>query len=87
VTLLLHLSYYEPVKVKLQWCLCLINKVPWHGDLLGRGGIARPFLTSATDEDEWSVSHPGRFIPWERTPGIHWIGDRVGPRACLDPVE
>jgi len=28
----------------------------------------------------------GRFIPRERTPGIHYIGDCVGPRASLDAV-
>jgi hypothetical protein len=27
------------------------------------------------------------FTRWERAPGIHWIGDWVGPRASLDAVE
>jgi hypothetical protein len=40
------------------------------------------FLTSALVGSEWSVSHPGSFIP-----GTQWIGDRVGPRAGLDDVE
>jgi hypothetical protein len=37
------------------------------------------FLTSALDGGEWSVSRPG-----ERTPGTHWKGGWVGPRAGLD---
>jgi hypothetical protein len=44
------------------------------------------FLTSAFDGGEWSASCPGRFIPRERAPGTHWIGDWVGPRAVLDAV-
>jgi hypothetical protein len=43
-------------------------------------------LTLALDEGEWSVSCPGCFTPRERTPGIHWIGGWVGPRAILDAV-
>jgi hypothetical protein len=45
------------------------------------------FLTSALVGGEWYASRPGRFIPWERAPGTHWIGDWVGPRAGLDDVE
>jgi hypothetical protein len=37
------------------------------------------FLTSALDGGEWSASCPG-----ERTPGTHWTGGCVGPRAGLD---
>jgi hypothetical protein len=43
-------------------------------------------LTSALDGGEWSASHPGRFTPRERTPGTHWIGGWVDPRAVLDAV-
>jgi hypothetical protein len=39
-------------------------------------------LTSALVGGEWLASRPGRF-----TPGTHWIGCRVGPRAGLDDVE
>jgi hypothetical protein len=43
------------------------------------------FLTSALDGGEWSASRPGRaFTPGERTPGTHWRGGWVGPRAGLD---
>jgi hypothetical protein len=28
-----------------------------------------------------------RFTPGERTPGIHWTGGRVGPRAGLDTED
>jgi hypothetical protein len=34
----------------------------------------------------WSASRPGRFTPRERTPGTHWRGGWVGPRAVLDAV-
>jgi hypothetical protein len=34
-----------------------------------------------------SASRPCRFTPGERTPGTHWIGGWVGPRAGLDDVE
>jgi hypothetical protein len=45
------------------------------------------FLTSALAGGEWSASRPCRFTPRERTPGTHWIGDWVGPRAGLDDME
>jgi hypothetical protein len=44
------------------------------------------FLTSELDGGEWSDSRPGRFIPRERTPGTHWIGGWVGPKAVPDAV-
>jgi hypothetical protein len=31
-----------------------------------------------------SVTPRTRFTPGERTPGTHWIGGWVGPRAGLD---
>jgi hypothetical protein len=31
-----------------------------------------------------SVTPRPRFTPGERTPGTHWIGGWVGPRAGLD---
>jgi hypothetical protein len=43
-------------------------------------------LTSTLDGGEWSASRPERFTPRERTPGTHWIGGWVGPRAVLDTV-
>jgi hypothetical protein len=45
------------------------------------------FLTLALAGFEWSVSRPGRFTPWGRAPGTHWIGDRVDPRAGRDDVK
>jgi hypothetical protein len=45
------------------------------------GGIA---LSSALGGGEWSASRPDRFTLKERTPGTHWIGGWVGPRAGLD---
>jgi hypothetical protein len=40
------------------------------------------FLTSALAGGQWSASLPGRI-----TPGTHWIGGWVDPRAGLDDVE
>jgi hypothetical protein len=40
------------------------------------------FFALALAGEEWSASRPGRF-----TPGTHWIGGWVGPRACLDEVK
>jgi hypothetical protein len=40
------------------------------------------FLTSALAGGEWSASRLCRF-----TPGTHWIGGWVGPRAGPDDVE
>jgi hypothetical protein len=54
---------------------------------LASGGIALPFLTSALDGGERSALSPGRFITREGTPGTHWIGGCVDPRAGLDTVE
>jgi hypothetical protein len=43
------------------------------------------YLTSALGGGEWSASHPGHALPpRERTPGTHWTGGWVGPRAGLD---
>jgi hypothetical protein len=39
------------------------------------------FLISALAGCEWSASRPGRFTPGERSPGTHWIGGWVDPRA------
>jgi len=50
------------------------------------GGIAPRILDLGTGWGEWSVSRPGRFIPMERAPGIHWIGGWVGPVVVLDAV-
>jgi hypothetical protein len=32
------------------------------------------FSTSALNASEWSVSHPGYFIPGERTPATNCLG-------------
>jgi hypothetical protein len=50
---------------------------------MGEGRYIPPFLISALDGGEWSVSLPGRFTPWEPALGIHWIRGWLGPRACL----
>jgi hypothetical protein len=39
-------------------------------------------MTSALDGGEWSASRPGRFIPGERSPGIHWIGGGNRYKNC-----
>jgi hypothetical protein len=45
------------------------------------------FLTSALVGGELSASRPGRFTAGERSPGTHWRGGWVGPRAGMDDVE
>jgi hypothetical protein len=44
-------------------------------------------LTFALVGGEWLASRPCRFTPGERTPGTHWIGGWVDPRASLDDVD
>jgi hypothetical protein len=39
------------------------------------------FLTSVL------ASHPCRFNPGERTPGTHYIGGRMDPKAGLDDLK
>jgi hypothetical protein len=54
------------------------------------GGVdvqIRIFLISALVGGEWSASRPGRSTPRERSPGTHWIGGWVNPRAGLDDVK
>jgi hypothetical protein len=54
------------------------------------GGVdvyVHAFLTTSLVGSKWSASRPGRFTPGERTPGSHWIGGWVDPRAGLDDVE
>jgi hypothetical protein len=58
------------------------NQAPCHKDVRGSGGIAPAFSTLALDGGEWSASNPGCF-----TPGTHWIGGWVSPRAGLDSGE
>jgi hypothetical protein len=55
--------------------MCLIS----HVDIWESGGIAPPFLTSALDEGEWSVSRPGLFIPGEIDPRYPLDRRLVGP--------
>jgi hypothetical protein len=49
---------------------------------MGSGCIDPFFLTSALVGGEWSASRLCRF-----TPGTHWIGSWVDPRAGLDDME
>jgi hypothetical protein len=44
------------------------------------------FLTSALVGGEWSASRPCRFNPG-KSPGTHFIGGWVDPRAGLDDME
>jgi hypothetical protein len=49
--------------------------------------IAKPFLTSALDEYQWSGFRSDRFTPGEIAPDIHSVGVWVSPRAGLDAKE
>jgi hypothetical protein len=69
-------------KVKLSLCF---NWAPRHeGDLVEWRYSSIHSLTAALVGDEWSASRPGRFTTRERTPGTHWTGGCVGPRALLN---
>jgi hypothetical protein len=69
---------------KVKFSLCF-KWAPRHEGVLGEWKYVSTYsLTSALDGDEWSASRPGRFTSRERTPGTHWIGGWVGPRAVLD---
>jgi hypothetical protein len=66
----------------LKLSLCLTNEAVHHEDVQ-----IHVLLTSAQVGDEWSTSRPGSLTPWERAPGIHWIGGYVSLRTGLDDVE
>jgi hypothetical protein len=52
------------------------------------GEVVDPHLLDLGSRwNEWSVSRPGRFIPWEKAPGTNWIGRWVNPIADLEDVE
>jgi hypothetical protein len=89
-----QISYQE--RVKGEWSLegegkCKVVPAffwaPRHEGILGEWRYSSTHsLTSALDGGEWSASVPAVLPPRERAPGTHWIGDWVGPRACLDAV-
>jgi hypothetical protein len=67
------------------WNLVWMYEVTEHYTMKTYGGAdvwTHVFLTLALYGDEWSLSRPGRF-----TPGTHWIGGWVGPRASLNDME
>jgi hypothetical protein len=53
----------------------------------GNGGLAPPFMTLALDGGEWSAACLCCFMPRERCPSTHRIGNWVDPRAILDTKE
>jgi hypothetical protein len=60
-----------------------------HGGAWGeRRYSSYSFTTTALDWGERSASRIGRaFIPGKRTPGTHWTGGWMGPRAGLDTED
>jgi hypothetical protein len=48
--------------------------------------MAPHFLTSVLHGSEQSASSPSHFIPGEGSPGTHFIGSWMGPRAGPDAV-
>jgi hypothetical protein len=54
------------------------------------GGVEKQiyiFFTLALEVNEWSGSRPGRFIPGERAPYIHWVIGGAGPKAGPNSVR
>jgi hypothetical protein len=49
--------------------------------MLGSGGIAPPFLTSALDGREWSASLPYRLAPWGKSARCS-LDRRLGGSQC-----
>jgi hypothetical protein len=47
----------------------------------GSRNTVPPFLTSALDGSEWSVSRQCPFISGETAPDIQWIGGWLGPNV------
>jgi hypothetical protein len=73
------------LKIKLP--ICLTSLALRHEDVWGSECTDPHFFTSELVGGEWSNSRPGRVTPGERSPGTHWIGDWVDPRAGLDDME
>jgi hypothetical protein len=75
----LNISNSENIDIKLK--LSLIK----HYAMKTYGGVdvyIHVILTSALLGGECTASDPGRF-----TPGTHWMGGWLGPRAGLDEME
>jgi hypothetical protein len=54
---------------------------------MGSGGkVPRIRNLGTLDGREWWASCSGHFTPDEIAPATHWIGGRVGLKACLDAV-
>jgi hypothetical protein len=51
------------------------------------GGMEVKFREFLTSPIVCSASRFARFSSGERTPGVHWLGGWVGPRAVLDAVK
>jgi hypothetical protein len=72
---------------KMKIAPMLVNLVPWHEDVWGSRGIAPSFLISRVDGDEGSVPRPESVTSGKRSICTHFIGDWMGPRTGLDPME
>jgi hypothetical protein len=76
-------AQHTPVKVKLSLCLTKHRamKTYW-----GSGGTA-PCILDLCTRWSWVVSFTHRpLYPQGKSPGTHWIGGWMGPRAGLDTV-
>jgi hypothetical protein len=64
----------------------MLNLAPRHGDVWGSGGIA-PHILNLGARWRWVVSftHQPLYSLW-KTPGIHWRGGWVVPKASLETV-
>jgi hypothetical protein len=67
--------------------LCFFSQAPRHEGVFTDWRYSSTYsLTSAFDGVKWSGTRPRRFIPRERAPITHGMGDWVGSRAVLDAV-
>jgi hypothetical protein len=75
-------NVYRIIKNVIVCCKVKLFLINHYAMRWGRGGIAPPFLILTLDGGEFSAICPFHF-----TPGTHWIGGWVGPRAGLDSGE
>jgi hypothetical protein len=79
-------SFRLPIKVKLS--LCLTNWALHHEGIWGGSGCIGPHFPGLGTSWRWVVSFTRLLLyPRGKSPGTHWIGGWVGPRASLVYVE
>jgi hypothetical protein len=79
-------AYLLQAKIKVKLSLCFFNLAPRHEGVLESRGVAPRILELGTRLRRVVSFTPRPLTPRESDPGIHWIGDSVGPRTGLNAV-